>query len=88
MVYTTPKLSFMTGLITPNQLSHEPYPNEYKPEFKRDFERYINARYLALNNLKKLQKKIQDFQIKPQVHRILEPLEVENSIENPEYAAS
>jgi len=54
MVYTTPKLSFMTGIITPNRIPNNLPLKRDPPKFERNFERFVNARHLALENKERL----------------------------------
>ncbi|MHA1110972.1 MAG: thiamine pyrophosphate-dependent enzyme [Promethearchaeota archaeon] len=86
MIYTTPKLSFMTGLIYPEAIPEKIKTKSDTPQFKRNFNQFINARHFALNNLKHLRKKIEKFKHNKEIHSILAPAVIENSIEQPEFA--
>ena len=50
MIYTTPKLSFMTGTISLSSIPQTQFVKRSPPSFERDFEKYINARHFALRN--------------------------------------
>ena len=65
MVYTTPKLSFMTGTIAIDSIPHTPLIKRDPPSFERDFEKYINARHFALKNKSHLKQLIHTLEEKP-----------------------
>ncbi len=70
MIYTTPKLSFMTAPVTVNSIPKVPFVKRTSPSFERDFKTYINARHFALRNKAKLKSQIQSLVEKPLIEDV------------------
>lgn len=83
MVYTTPKLSFMTGLINSESIPEKPKLKWDPPEFRRNFQ-FMNARHFALHNLEKLHRKVNDFGYAQDLHNMLPPAVSENLVKGSE----
>ncbi|MBN2157619.1 MAG: indolepyruvate ferredoxin oxidoreductase subunit alpha [Candidatus Lokiarchaeota archaeon] len=79
MLYTTPKLSFMSGVINIDKIPEKIPIKQDPPAFKRDFEQFVNARHFALMNKHKLKLAIEDLQNQPILHDSVELVKSSNN---------